>query len=178
MDRKEIMEFFGYLLEYRFGGMDQCWAKEVSIDPWEDKMKVDYMRFIPAGRRSVSDIEKGIFVCYEIRSCKKDVYGGHGLNFIGEENYIVTTMECYKELLPDLDGTLAEYIRETAPGSSSHFGVMVPIPSGSGITDEFENPTELDDKKRWELAVVQRCDAGPRKMPMAELLFCMARSER
>ena len=70
MDRKKTTEFLGNLLvSDRFGGMGKYWAKEVSIDPWAAKGKpkrVDYMQFVPAGQCSVSDIEKGIFVCYEI----------------------------------------------------------------------------------------------------------------
>lgn len=76
MDRKKITEFLGNLLVLdRFGGMGKYWAKEVSIDPFLAKGKpkrVDYMQFIPPGQCSVSDIEKGIFVCYEIKSCKKE----------------------------------------------------------------------------------------------------------
>lgn len=89
MDRKKTTEFLGNLLiSDRFGGMGKYWAKEVSIDPWAAKGKpkrVDYMQFVPAGQCSVSDIEKGFFVCYEIKSCRQDVYSGNGLNFLGEK---------------------------------------------------------------------------------------------
>lgn len=182
MDRKKTTEFLGNLLvSDRFGGMGKYWAKEVSIDPWAVKGKpkrVDYMQFVPAGQCSVSDIEKGIFVCYEIKSCKQDVYSGNGLNFLGEKNYIVTTMECYKDLLQDFrDGTFARHLHEVAPESSSHFGIMVAIPFMSELTDEFENPSEVDcESGRWKLAVIQQCVPGLRKRPMTELLFCMLRS--
>lgn len=45
------------------------------------------------------DLQQRIFTCYEIKSCKEDVYSGNGLNFYGEKNYIVTTMECYKDFM-------------------------------------------------------------------------------
>lgn len=61
------------------------------------------MEFSPANQCSVSGIEKGIFTCYEIKSCKEDVYSGNGLNFFGEKNYIVTTMACYKDITTDGD---------------------------------------------------------------------------
>lgn len=182
MDRKKTTEFLGNLLvSDRFGGMGKYWAKEVSIDFGFAKGKpkrVDYMQFVPDGQGFVSDIEKGIFVCYEIKSCKQDVYSGNGLNFLGEKNYIVTTMECYKELLQDFrDGTFVRHLHEAAPESSSHFGIMVAIPFMSEMAGEFENPTEIDcESGRWKLAVIKQCVPGRRKRPMAELLFCMLRS--
>ena len=182
MDRKKITEFLGNLLvSDRFGGMGKYWAKEVSIDPFAAKGKpkrVDYMQFVPVGQCSVSEIEKGMFICYEIKSCKQDVYSGNGLNFLGEKNYIVTTMQCYKDLIPDFnDGTFARHLHEKAPDSSSHFGVIVAIPVISKTIDEFNNPTEIDyESRRWKLAVIQKCIPGLRKKPMTELLFCMLRS--
>lgn len=181
MDRKNTTEFLGNLLEKdRFEGAGKYWAKEVSIDPWAARgtpKRVDYMQFVPAGQCSVSDIEKGVFVCYEIKSCRQDVYSGNGLNFLGEKNYMVTTMECYKELLPDLrDGTFLRHLRETTPEASHHFGVMVAIPFMSEMADEFENPTGIDAERRWKLAVIKQCNPGLRKKPMTELLFCMLRS--
>lgn len=182
MDRKKITNFLGNLLvQEKFSGMGKYWTREVSIDPWAAKGKpkrVDFMQFVPDGQCAVSAIEKGIFVCYEIKSCKKDVYSGNGLNFLGEKNYIVTTMECYKELLQDLrDGTFARHLYEVAPGSSFHFGIMVAVPFMSEITDEFENPTKIDSENgRWKLSVIKQCNPGLRTRPMAELLFCMLRS--
>lgn len=184
MDRKKTTEFLGNLLvSDKFGGFGKYWASEVSIDPWAAKGKhkrVDFMQFIPAGQCSISEIEKGIFVCYEIKSCKQDVYSGNGLNFIGEKNYIVTTMKCYKDLLPDMrDGKFYKHLHEVSPDSSGHFGIMVAIPYTSELTDEFENPTELDfEKGRWKLAVISNCRLGLRKKSTTELLFCMLRSGR
>ncbi len=182
MDRKEITKFLGSLLvSDRLSGAGKYWAKEVSIDPWGAKgtpKRVDYMQFVPAGQCSVSGIEKGIFVCYEIKSCKQDVYSGNGLNFLGEKNYIVTTMECYKDLLKDFrDGIFARHLCKAAPESSSHFGIMVAVPFWSELTEEFENPTRIDcENLQWKLAVIQKCVPGLRKRPMTELLFCMLRS--
>lgn len=182
MDRKKTTEFLGNLLvSDRFGGMGKYWAKEVSIDPWAERGKpkrIDYMQFVPAGQCSVSDIEKGTFICYEIKSCRQDVYSGNGLNFLGEKNYIVTTMECYKDLLPDLrNGVFSRHLLEVAPDSSHHFGMMVAIPFMAEIADEFESPTDIGDEGvRWKLAVIKQCNPGLRKKPMTELLFCMLRS--
>ena len=183
MDRKETTKFLGELLERQYlSGLGKHWAKEVNIDPGSARThrRIDYMLFRPAGQCNISDIEKGIFICYEIKSCKADVYSGNGLNFIGEKNYIVTTMKCYKDLLPDMrDGQFYKHLHEVSPDSSGHFGIMVAVPYMSELTDEFENPTELDfEKGRWKLAVINNCRLGLRKRSTTELLFCMLRSER
>lgn len=87
MTRAEITKFLGELLvNTRFAGAGKHWASEVSLDPWTANGKrVDYMQFSPADQMSISGIEKGIFTCYEIKSCKEDVYSGNGLNFLGEK---------------------------------------------------------------------------------------------
>lgn len=154
MTRAETTKFLGQLLiSTRFNGAGKHWASEVSIDPWgRDAKRVDYMQFSPADQCSISGIEKGIFTCYEVKSCKEDVYSGNGLNFLGEKNYIVTTMECYKDILPDFrSGKLAKHMRDQFPESSNYFGVMVAIPYWAEITDEFENPTPDRWKYREEL---------------------------
>lgn len=182
MNRKETTEFLGRLLpKERFGGMGKYWASEVSIDPWSTKGKwkrVDYMQFIPDNQCAVSALEKGIFVCYEVKSCKEDVYSGNGLNFLGEKNYIVTTMQCYKDILPDMrSGKFWNHLQEVSPESSAHIGIMVAIPYMSEVTDEFENPTPIDGEVNgWKLTVIKSCNIGLRKRSMTELLFCMLRS--
>lgn len=182
MTRAETTKFLGQILiNTRFAGAGKHWASEVSVDPWKARGKrVDYMQFSPADQCSVSGIEKGIFTCYEVKSCKEDVYSGNGLNFLGEKNYIITTMECYKDILPDLrSGKFANHMHDQFPESSNYFGVMVAMPIHAEATDEFENPTPLDtDLDRWKLATVLPCREGPRKRSLIELLFCMLRSGR
>ena len=179
MTRSETTKFLGQLLiDTRFRGAGKHWASEVSIDPWGTEAKrIDFMQFCPENQCSVSGIEKGTFVCYEIKSCKEDVYSGNGLNFLAEKNYIVTTMECYKDILPDLySGKFTRHM-EQFPESSSYFGIMVAIPRLAELTDELKNPTPIDyDAERWKLAVVLPARQGPRKRSMIELLFCMLRS--
>ena len=153
MGRTETTKFLGELLvNTRLATVGKHWAREVSIDPWTANGKrVDYMQFSPADQCSVSGIEKG---------------------------YIVTTMGCYKDILPDFrSGKFAKHIREEFPESSSYYGVMVAIPDGTEIADEFEKPTPIkSNMKRWKLAIVMPCRVGPRKRSMTELLFCMLRS--
>lgn len=179
MNRKETTEFLSNLvISSRLSGQGKYYAREVCIDYGTVNVKrIDFMQFEPAGVVYQSDIEKGIFTCYEIKSCKEDVYSGNGLNFIGEKNYIVTTMECYKEIQPDMQsGKLWQHIKECCPESSAHYGIMVPVPKFTETVDEYENPTELSNDISWDLRVVIPCNKGSRKRSMTELLFCMLRS--
>lgn len=179
MDRKETTKFLGKLLESdKLSGMGKHWAKEVSIDYGTSKVKrVDYVQFEPAGVTAVSAIEKGIFTCYEVKSCKEDVFSGNGLNFIGEKNYIVTTMDCYKSIIEDLnEGKLSKHILECNPESSTYYGIMVAVPLWRELTDEFADPTPLDTEKSWQLKVIIPCRMGQRKRSITEMLFYMLRS--
>lgn len=60
-------------------------------------IRVDYMRFKPLDN-SIGGIERGLFYCYEIKSCKEDFESGHGLNFIGDYNYLVLPEGLYEEI--------------------------------------------------------------------------------
>lgn len=74
------------------------WSKEVTFDyGTPNQVRVDYMKFEPMNN-SVSGIEKGDFYCYEVKSCEADFLSGHGLNFIGDYNYIVCPNELYEWL--------------------------------------------------------------------------------
>lgn len=181
MNRVETTRFLGELLKSdRFRGMGKYWASEVSIDAFTTTGKggrVDFMQFEPPNQYAVSSLEKGIFICYEVKSCKEDVYSGNGLNFYGEKNYIVTTMQCYKDILPDLrDGTFGRHLHETNPDSSAHYGIMVAVPVMRDKYQEFEEPTPISEDVSWRLEVIQPCIVGTRKKSLTELLFCMVRS--
>lgn len=170
MTRKEITDFLGNLLiKEKFSGLGKYWASEVSIDyGTTDVKRVDFMQFQPAGVVGVSGIEKGIFTCYEVKSCNDDFYSGFGRNFIAEKNYFVMPMATYKEVIRDIP---------------SGIGVLVPIPENTGNTNderykEFENPTELSEEIQWKFWSIRHPREQIRKKSMAELLFCMLRSGR
>lgn len=117
MNRKMVTSFLSNLLiTKKLQGIGKYWASEVSIDYGSTNVKrVDFMQFMPPNQCSVGAIEKGQFICYEIKSCREDVYSGNGLNFLGEQNYIVTTMECYKDLIADRNsGKLLEHMAAAA----------------------------------------------------------------
>lgn len=165
------------------------YAKEVTLDYGTNHSKrIDVMQFVPKGVIYASDIEKGIFICYEIKSCIEDVYSGNGLNFYGEKNYLVLTMDTYKKLQPDfMDGTFFQFVREHNPESVNNVGIMVAVPQyvdlrstnyASAVYREYENPTPLTDNAAdWKLWTAISCQEKPRKRSTTELLFCMLRSK-
>lgn len=163
MDRKETTQFLSDLLvRDRLSGRGKYYAKEVSIDyGTTDVKRVDFMQFEPEGVVSISEIEKGIFTCYEIKSCKADFNSGFGKNFLTEKNYFVMPMGTYKEVIQDIPYNV---------------GVLVPIPQYVDKYDEFETPTELSAAVKWKLNVIKPCHKQLRKRSMTELLFYMLRS--
>lgn len=179
MNRKETTKFLGELITSKLSARGRYYASEVTIAYGaSDVKRVDFMEFKPAGVTSVGSIEKGIFTCYEVKSCREDVFSGNGLNFIGEKNYIVTTMECYKDILDDFaSGKLNKHIIQYCPDSSMHYGIMVAVPMGADIHDEFQKPALINGgSERYELKVVVPCRQGQRKRSITELLFYMLRS--
>ena len=176
----------------RLSGVGKYWAKEVTLDyGTSHPIRVDYMQYVPNGALFTSDIENGYFICYEIKSCKEDVYSGNGLNFIAEKNYIVTTIDCYKSLLEDIrSGRLTDYIKREN-GREVYWDILVAIPvyevtdkncsSGrrhSRLEDEFDNPTPLSESGRWKLIAtnIGYIRKGYRTRSQVEMLFCMLRS--
>ena len=165
MDRKATTQFLSKLLvTTRLTGMGKYYASEVTLDWGGGKGKekrVDFMQFVPKNQ-TPSGIEKGDFIFYEVKSCKADYNSGNGLNFEGERNYIVTTMQTYKEIINDI---------------SWDIGVMVACPINRKPTDEFENPTPIGGSTaEWELKIVKHAHPRDRHRPMAQLLFYMLRS--
>ena len=185
MNRKDITKLLtNTLINTRLSDR-KYYAKEVTLDYGTSHPKrVDVMQFEPQGVIYASDIEKGTFTCYEIKSCKEDVYSGNGLRFYGERNYIVTTMECWKNISDDFrTGKLNKYIKEKYPDSSTYYGIMVLVPANldmrwsDELFAEFENPTPLSEDIEWKLAIVSQCRPGPRVRSTTELLFCMLRAK-
>lgn len=187
MDRKQTTKFLTKtLIDTRLSDR-KYYAKEVTLDYGTSHPKrIDVMEFKPQGVTYASDIEKGIFVCYEVKSCYADVYSGNGLNFYGEKNYIVTTMETYKKLQEDMrSGKLDSHICNfMGVNTCPNFGIMVPVPSFISLkyTDrlyaEYDNPTPIDDSEAWQLwTILPQQRENHRVRSMNELLFCMLRAK-
>lgn len=165
MDRKSTTEFLSELLirNRLEGNMGKYWAREVVLDYGTNHVRrVDFMQFCPENQVDISGIEKGIFICYEVKSCKADFQSGFGQNFVGEKNYLVMPMSLYKEVQKEIPWGI---------------GVLVPIPAGFDKNKELECPTLLNaNDGQWELAIIKKAFQIGRQKPMSELLFCMLRA--
>ena len=160
MDRKTITKFLSDKLESeRLGKMGTVFSSEVVLDYGTSHPKrIDFIQYKPEGTTYVSDIEHGEFTCFEVKSCIEDVYSGNGLNFEGDKNYIVTTMECYKTLIKDLESKKQNskernfwmwFYRQHPEYSSVHdFGIIVAIPNFRSEYNEFINPTEITSSSK------------------------------
>lgn len=111
-DRKEITKRLSIYAEMYINPNNDpriYYAKEVTFDyATAHATRVDFMKFKPVNN-TVSGIEKGDFYCYEVKSTPDDFRSGHGLNFIGDYNYIITTPETYeaiKKEIPHFVGVL------------------------------------------------------------------------
>lgn len=190
MNRSEITKFLTNVLIKDKLTDRKYYAREITLDYGTDHAKrIDVMQFVPQGVFHVSDIEKGIFICYEIKSCKEDIYSGNGLNFFGEENYIVTTAATYHKLLNDgdlYDGILQKYVKEHHPESNSDFGILVAVPDTvdcrkiNDVKEEIHNPSQIDGNvQNWKL--YKGWSTGGREpkrdRSTVELLFCMLRAK-
>lgn len=182
MDRKETTNFLNKLLEKeKLSGAGKYWAKEVTLDYGKSELtengfvsktrRIDYLQFVPTNQLSVDGIEKGEFICYEVKSCKADFLSGHGQNFVGEKNYLVMTMQTYKDLKEcgELDKL------------NQKIGILIPIPkkkkyNESRLSEEYENPTPLDECDEWILETAKASRKTYRQKSIIELLFCMVRS--
>lgn len=181
MSGKETYEFLEHLVIRRLIGYEKYWARDVISNFDKTKReKIDFLQYEPYHRvRSMSDIEKGVFTVYDIRVSKTNFYSNKSINFIGEQNYFVTTMECCQNIMDDvINGKLEEHIKKTSPLSSTTYGILVPIPVGKTIEEESINPTPLDEAKEWELAINFPCIPAPRQKTLAEMFFYMLRSRK
>lgn len=171
ISRKETTQFLSDLLiSDRLTGMGKHYAREVTLGYGLGKGKekrVDFIQFCPKNTYSNGGIEKGEFIFYEVKSCKADLNSGNGLNFDGERNYLVMTMDTYKECLKDIE-KLPYYI-----------GVLATCPVNRPPGDEFQSPTPITTPNIWwTLKVAKEAHLHSRERSLTELLFCMVRSGR
>ena len=165
MTRPEITDWLtNMLINQRLSEIGKYYATEVTLDYVSaHPLRIDVLEFCPVNT-TVSGIEKGTFCAYEVKSCTEDLHSGHGRNVDETEKaYYVMPMSVYKE---NIDELFSEF----------YTGVIVPIPWGRDINDEFENPSKLDADKNWTLKVIKPSHPKNRHRSMTELLFCMLRA--
>lgn len=115
MTRPEITAELSAMLEKKINPNNDpriYWAKEVTFDySTNHAVRVDYMKFAPINN-SVSGIEKGDVYCYEVKSSIEDFKSGHGLNFIGDYNYLVMTRKLYEIVSLEIPYHVGVYVPE------------------------------------------------------------------
>lgn len=131
MDRAETTEMLNWLLEKRLNNITSYWASEVNINT-DRTGRVDYMALMAGNIHSCENIEQfeGIeFWFYEVKSCMADFKSGHGLNFEGDRNFLVTTQELAQEL----------YRKQMLPSEAD---VLVPNSSNTAFITAFHGSVE------------------------------------
>ena len=76
-----------------------CWAAEVKLYP-NDK-RVDYIDFCPhisIQMCAPGTVERGKFRFFEVKSCIADLKSGNGVNWDGDENWLVCPIEMVEEM--------------------------------------------------------------------------------
>ena len=82
------------------------WASEVKLNSGEVfggfqlTGRVDYMAFEPLNMsKSLRSIEAGTIHVFEVKSCMADLKSGHGMNRVGDVNWLVCTKKLWTEII-------------------------------------------------------------------------------
>lgn len=106
-NRPETTRALSDMVEARLRGK-AYWAREVLLGATDARSpRVDYMSFRlgPSNSFAITPgvIEHGEFACYEIKSCMADFRSGHGLNFVGDRNFLVCERELADKLYAQME---------------------------------------------------------------------------
>lgn len=131
IDRTNVTNMLSKLVEKRLTSQQMYWSPEVDFDLGTDhNRRIDYVGFkayTPDYVTTPVSVEKGTFVCYEVKSCWGDFKSGHGLSFYGDENYLV----CPKELAEEI-------IARQALDRKNLNGILVPNKTGKSLYAKYE----------------------------------------
>ncbi|WEV72132.1 hypothetical protein [Bifidobacterium sp. ESL0790] len=103
--RTETTAMLSRLVERRCASRHRFSAPEVTLEDSDTgkPVRVDFMGFDPylcnSPYPNPSSVSLGRFTCYEVKSCWADLTSGHGLNILGDENFLVTTNEVADRLV-------------------------------------------------------------------------------
>lgn len=142
------------------------WAHEVEMHDYAKgkSVWVDFVQFEPDWYHQATHagcVERGTFTFYEVKSCIGDIKSGHGLNLMGDENYIVMPVEAYYKL-NEAWGNGDKKLRETLGSYRHSCGYLLYGEKKNGWRGFYE----VDPITR----------NGCRKKPADELLLCMMRA--
>ena len=149
------------------------WAHEVEVyDGRKGAMgRVDFMQFDPAGYHTATfpgAVERGVFTCYEVKSCIADIKSGHGLNWFGDENFMVIPVELYPKFKRAYHGSFEKNFEDRDEKLREH------IPSLCAFKFMFYG-TARNGRGAFR-ALDERMQRLPRTKPASELLLCMMRA--
>lgn len=127
-DRIKITAGLSALLDRHLSKGSERWAKEVRL--WLPKeCRVDYISVsCPNGAFArVGDVEAAKLTCYEVKSCMADFKSGHGLNDLGDTNYIVCPDELRRKFILDPDRSVGGWdIAVPCPSKCRSFANAIP----------------------------------------------------
>ncbi|WEV59696.1 hypothetical protein OZX67_03925 [Bifidobacterium sp. ESL0728] len=98
-EREETTAMLSKMVQRRCESRHRFSAPEVMLeDPKTgNAVRVDFMGFDPymcgSPYPNPSSVGLGKFTAYEVKSCWADLTSGHGLNILGDQNFLVTTNE-------------------------------------------------------------------------------------
>lgn len=174
MGRNEVTAGLSELLERHLNGKPFVWGAEVSIEPL-GACRPDYLSvYAPYGAfATLSGIERAEVSVYEVKSCMADLKSGHGMNLIGDYNFIVAPYELMMEAVErHCDGD------ESMPTGS--WGWAYPLHK------DYKTLKTLRDMPRfeggtegWRLKFVQPNQIGPsRPMPIFVYLWALLHARK
>lgn len=150
MTREEVTSKLSRLVEKRISRLCPLWAPEVDVIRLKDGMRtgrVDFAGFTPYGYGlgyipDPASLEQGKLTCYEVKSCMSDYNSGHGLNFVGDVNWLVCPVE------------LCESLRESL-SLPSNAGVLCPDSGWGRLIVKIENPATLYPETRRSMTAAE-----------------------
>lgn len=105
MNRTETTAMLSDQLERLVLSKFRLWGSEVKLcegDRFGSAQggRVDYMAFEPLDMScSVRSIEGGTVHVFEVKSCIADLKSGHGMNLVGDVNWLVCTADLWREII-------------------------------------------------------------------------------
>lgn len=168
MGRREITAGLSTLLERQLEQTTCVWGREVSIEALE-RCRPDYLSVSANFGKfaAVSSIERAEVTVYEIKSCLADFKSGHGVNEIGDNNWLVMPYE-----------TLMKIIESEGEYSIGRWSVAYPFPEEHGRVPDIANlPTYEGQVDGWKLYWgVKDLSRKTRPMPIMVYLWALLHS--
>ena len=103
--RADVTAMLSEELERQILSKFRLWGAEVKLCEGDvfgapQGGRVDYMAFEPLDMScSVRSIEGGTVHVFEVKSCMADLKSGHGMNLVGDVNWLVCTADLWREII-------------------------------------------------------------------------------